>query len=124
VFVDPNWVLTQYVDALPVGLRIPDTSWTAIGADLGAALNLMVNDRFALRIEARYFYCPTKTLTWNYVFGNYDGIFYSDIKGQAFGAKEAADLARGGIKLTLPVNPSYIEGSIGVVFYLGGAGRD
>jgi hypothetical protein len=124
IFVDPNWVLTQYVDALPVGLRIPATSWTAIGADLGAALNLMVNDRLAIRLEARYFYCPTKTLTWDFVYGSYDGIFYNDIKGQPFGAAEAADLARSGYRFTLPVNPSYVEGSIGVVFYLGGAGRD
>jgi hypothetical protein len=124
VFVDPNWVLTQYVDALPVGLRIPATSWTAVGADLGAALNLMVNDRLAIRLEARYFYCPTKTLAWNFVYGNYDGIFYPDIKGQPFGAAEAADLARSGKTFMLPVNPSYVEGSIGVVFYLGGVRRD
>lgn len=124
VFVDPNWVLTQYVDALPVGLRIPATSWTAVGADLGVALNVMVNDRLALRVEARYFYCPTRTLTWNFVYGNYDGIFYPDIKGQPFGAAEAAGLALSGMTFRLPVNPSYVEGSIGVVFYLGRAGRD
>jgi hypothetical protein len=123
VFVDPNWVLTQYVDALPVGLSIPATSWTALGADLGAALNLMVNDRLAIRLEARYFYCPTKTLTWNFVYGSYDGIFFTDIKGQPFGTDEASDLARSGKTFTLPVNPSYVEGSIGVVFYLGGAIR-
>lgn len=123
VFVDPNWVLTQYVDALPVGLRIPATSWTAVGADLGVGLNLMVNDRLALRLEARYFYCPTKTLTWNFVYGSYDGIFYSDIKGQPFGADEAANLARSSEMFRLPVNPSYVEGSIGLVFYLGGGRR-
>ena len=123
VFVDPNWALTQYVDALPVRLSIPATSWTAVGADLGLALNVMANDRLALRFEARYFYCPTKTLTWNFVYGNYDGIFYSDIKAQPFGADEAAGLARSGKTFTLPVNPSYVEGSIGVVFYLGGRRR-
>jgi len=124
VFLDPDWVLIQYVDALPVGLRIPTTSWKALGADLGAALNVMANDRFAIRIEARYFSCPTKTVAWSFVYGSYDGMFAPDIKGQPFGVIEAADLARSGKTFKLPVNPSYVEGSIELVFYLGGGRRD
>jgi len=118
-----NTTVTQYVDALPVPLRIPATSWTAIGADLGAGLNVAVNEKLALLIEARYFYCPAKTLTWNLVYGSYNGIFSTAVTGQPFGAAEAADLALLGNKFELAVNPSFFQVCLGVVFHLGGAAK-
>jgi hypothetical protein len=117
-----NVTVTQHVDALPIPLRIPATSWTATGANLGIGMNVAVNDKLSLLIEARYFYCPAKTLTWNFVYGSYDGIFFTDINGQPFGAAEAAGLAQFGNAFTLSVNPSFYQLCLGVVFHLGGAG--
>jgi opacity protein-like surface antigen len=122
--VDQNTVVTQFIDGLDVKLRIPSTSWTAFGVNLGGGLNMAVNEGLSLKLEARYYFCPEKTLTWEFIYGSYNGIFFGDIKDRPFGAAEAADLARSNNKFELPVNPSFFQVSLGVVFHLGGATRD
>jgi opacity protein-like surface antigen len=117
--IDQNVSITQYVDGLDVKLTIPSTSWWALGFDLGAGLNIEVNEGLAIRLEARYFFSPSKTLTWQYVYGTYNGIFFGDIQGVPFGKAEADGLAASNKKFELTATPSYFQVGLGVVFRLG-----
>jgi opacity protein-like surface antigen len=121
VFVDPNYVVTQYVDALPVKIEIPDTKWTMIGANLGAGLDIETSPTTSLRVDVRYYFCPGKSINWNFVQGTYDGMFYNKIVDRPFGQAELDDLAARGRTLTMKINPSFFQFSVGFFLHFGGA---
>jgi outer membrane protein W len=123
VYVPPNMVTTQYLDALPVKLKIPSTSWTSWGANLGAGLDILAGRSTSIKVDVRYFFSFSKTLTWDYVFGNYNGIFFTKIAGYPFDEDDAALLAANGKTFTMKVNPSFFYFSVGVVFHLGATKR-
>jgi opacity protein-like surface antigen len=119
VFVDPNYVVTQYVDALPVEIEIPSTTWTKIGANLGAGLDIETSPTTSLRVDVRYYYCPSQTLNWSYVQKTYDGMFYNDINDYAFGQADLDVFAARGRAFAVKLNPSFFQLSLGFIVRLG-----
>lgn len=113
---------TQYIDALKVGLTIPNTAMkkTIYGANFGAGATLRISDALGLRADVRYYYCPESDLTWSFVNGTYDGAFFGEILGEAFGAADAALLKQTANTFTIRINPSLIHVSLGLVFSFGG----
>ncbi|MCX6563458.1 MAG: hypothetical protein NTU60_07620 [Candidatus Aminicenantes bacterium] len=119
VYQPPDWVMAQTVDALPVRLAIPSTSWTAAGADIGGSLNVRLAGPVGLKAEARYYYCPPKRFSWKPAFGSYDGMFGDAIKGELFTADDAAYLAGIGQMLDQKMDLSFVQFSLGVTFFFG-----
>lgn len=119
IFVDPNYVVTQYVDALPVEIEIPSTTWTTIGANLGAGLDIETSPTTSLRVDVRYYFCPAKNLDWSFVQKAYDGMFYNDINDRPFDQADLDVIAARGRRFALKVNPSYFQLSVGFVLRLG-----
>jgi len=119
-----NATVTQHLDALPVRLNLPSTSWNATGFNIGAAMDVEAGENASIVLEARYYFCPSRTLHWNPVYGTYDGIFSTDITGMAFGKTEADEIASLGQTFDLAVNPSYWQICLGVVFHIGRPGKD
>ena len=119
-----NATVTQNIDALPVRLRLPSTSWNDLGFNIGAGLDVEAGKSASIVLEARYFVCRAHMLHWSPVYGKYDGIFSTDMTGMAFGAAEAAEIASLGQTFDLAVNPSYFQICLGVVFHIGGPKKD
>lgn len=115
----PDWVMAQTVDALPVRLAIPSTSWTAVGADIGGSLNVRLAGPVGLKAEARYYYCPPKRFSWKPAFEPYDGLFGGAIKGEPFTADDVAYLAGIGQMLDQKMDLSFVQFSLGITFYFG-----
>ena len=115
----PDWVTAQTVDALPVRLAIPSTSWTAVGADIGGSLNVRLAGPVGLKAEARYYYCPPKRFSWKPAFEPYDGLFGGAIKGEPFTADDVAYLAGIGQMLDQKMDLSFVQFSLGVTFFFG-----
>lgn len=116
-FVWYAWV-DQYVDAFQIPVRIEKTSWTAVGGNLGLGLTVKVIPALGLFLDGRYFYCPTRELTWKWQAGTYTGLnnpfgyFTSweiaDADLAPFQAKTAA----------LKVNPSFFALTAGFKLFL------
>ena len=118
-YVAPDWVAGQYLDALPVGLRIQDRTWFALGANIGGSLNFRVTKTIGLSASARYFYCPRKNLNWDFVLGTYNGVFFDDIKDEPFTDNDASYLVQNNDTFGLNVDPSFFQVSLGIVFFFG-----
>jgi hypothetical protein len=112
---------TQYVDALKVGLKIPNGTLkrNAYGFNFGAGFTFNISDMIGIRADARYYYCPEQTVTWDFVLGNYDGIFFGDIKAEPFADADVQLLQDLGKTFAMTVNPSFIQISLGLVFHFG-----
>ena len=100
-------------------IEIPSTTWTTIGANLGAGLDIETSPTTSLRVDVRYYYCPAKSLDWSFVQKTYDGMFYNDINDRPFGQADLDELAARGRAFALKVNPSFFQFSVGFVFRLG-----
>jgi opacity protein-like surface antigen len=106
----------QLVDGLKVGLTIPRTSWWALGLNLGLGAAFRLSDRLGLKIEARYYYCPEKIVSWSFVQGVYDGIFYGEILGEPFGEDSVAFVTKAGTLSALAIAPSSLRLGIGLAW--------
>lgn len=67
-----GWGYDQYVDYVGIPIKI-DQSLNSWGANLGVGLNVSLNQRIGLAIEAIYFLGPKATVNWLYVTGTYSG---------------------------------------------------
>ena len=76
VFVPPNWVETviQELDALPVPLAVPATTWVKLGYNIGGGADFSLGEQWALTAEIRYFKCPARDFEWTWTPGAYNGI--------------------------------------------------
>ncbi len=115
----PDLPPVEIYDAISVPLRIPRTSWNSWGLDAGAGLVFQAGARLAIAAEARYFSSPEKSLRWNALPGEYDGMFTSGFRGEPFGAGELASLTESGQTFALKVKPSFFQFSLGVLFTFG-----
>jgi hypothetical protein len=115
----PGWTTVQTVDALPVKLAIPATSWQAAGANIGASLSARISDVVGLKAETRYFYCPAKRVSWKPVVGTYDGLFGNSIRGEPFTADDIAYLAGSGQSFEQKTELSFVQLSLGITFFFG-----
>jgi len=122
IWRNPDATYSQYVDALKVGLQIPRGTLkrTAFGANFGAGFTLRVSGMIGIRAEARFFTCPEQTVSWNFLLGNYDGAFSTDIMNEPFSDDDVQMLQDSGKKFQLTVNPSFIQIGLGLVFRFGG----
>lgn len=113
---------TQFIDALKVGLQIPGGSLkrTAFGFNVGAGFTFNISDMIGVRADARYYYCPEQTVAWNFLLGNYNGVFFGDIQNEPFSAADVQLLQDLGKTFEMTVNPSFIQISLGLVFRFGG----
>ena len=114
---------TQYVDALKIALAIPTSAMkkTLIGANFGAGLTYMISDTIGIRADVRYYYCPVQVLTWSFVLGTYDGVFFGDIMNEPFDNSDVQLLLQTSNSFTMRVNPSFLHLTLGLVFSLGGS---
>jgi opacity protein-like surface antigen len=102
----------QWIDALPIPADIPKTSWTAFGGNAGAGLGFKFSSSLALVVEARYFFCPKKDLSWLLSPGTYSGIFYTTIKNQVINDADIEFMS--GNMTTFQVNPSFLLIAAGI----------
>jgi len=103
----------EKLDGLAVPLTTPDTTWTALGANAGAALDVRIGRTAALSFEARYFHGPSKEIAWSWAPGVYAGIGGA-VASWNFTA-DAADAA-GRATTRLSVDPSFFSVSAGLRF--------
>ncbi|MBM3294456.1 MAG: hypothetical protein FJY82_08010 [Candidatus Aminicenantes bacterium] len=113
----------QYVDALGVGLDFRDRTWTALGFNLGAGLDVRLGEAWSLVLEGRFYFCPAKTLSWDFVLGTYDGLFFSQtyplLKAVPFDASDVEFIRKSGTLSDLRLNPSFLQLHLGVKFKFG-----
>jgi hypothetical protein len=118
-YVAPNWELGENIDGLEVGLKIPNTRWQSWGANLGAALNLKLTSFARLEAEVRYFACPRKKLNWDFLLGNYDGLFFNDIRSEPFTDNDIEYLRQNGQTFELRLDPSFLQVTLGIIVLFG-----
>jgi len=116
----------QLVDALKIGLTIPQASWTTWGFNGGGGIHYKLSERMGLKAEIRYFFCPKKSFSWEFIKGLYDGVFFSkdykELRNQKFPYYEdESDLVAISKNMTKlkPFNPSSVRFALGIVFSLG-----
>ncbi len=119
IFVDPNYVVTQYVDAIPVAIEIPSTTWTQIGGNLGAGLDIETSPTTSLRVDIRYFYCPSRSIDWTFIQKTYDGMFFNNIQDRPFDQADLDLFASRARALAVKLNPSFFQLSVGFIVRLG-----
>jgi hypothetical protein len=74
----------QYIDVLKIPLRIPKTSWSSLGGNIGLGTTFALSDSLGLGLEADYYFFEKKTFSWSFVYGQYDGVFYGVLKNRRF----------------------------------------
>ena len=111
----------EKLDILQVPISIADTTWIAVGANLGAGLNIRIAENADLSVEARYFLCPTRTFAWAWTPG-----FYAGLDGRIAEWNFTTDAARAAGQKTsaLRIDPSFFQISAGIRFYFPGPRRD
>jgi len=103
----------QLLDFFEIPIQIPKTSWTALGFNVGAGIDFRFSPSVALTLEARYFYCAAKELSWTWIPGSYSSFYYGlfhDSNYTDFSKEE-------NLTTTLKVNPSFFSFSGGFKFY-------
>jgi opacity protein-like surface antigen len=114
-------LIDEKLDILQVPISVADTTWTAVGANVGAGLDVAIARNMALSLEARYCLCPVKTFAWDWTPGAYEGL-----DGKITGWNFTADAARAAGQKTsaLRIDPSFFQISAGLRFYFPGPPRD
>jgi hypothetical protein len=97
-----SWGWEQAFDAFQVPLQI-DTSWVGFGFNAGAGLNIHISRAASFTIEARYFGCQAKDLSWDWTTGTHNGSYgvWNDYSFLAVAAEGAM-----GQTTAMRVNPS------------------
>jgi len=110
----------ERIDAFKLPVAIEDQTWTALGANAGAGLDLRLSKRVAVSVEARYFYCPAEDFAWVWTPGVYEGLGKS-ISSLAIGAEQAR--LAGLRTAAMTIRPAFLQISAGVKFFLPGVVR-
>jgi hypothetical protein len=107
----------QYVDAFKIPARIPKTTWTGFGVNIGAGLDYWISPTVAVTLQARYFINPEKSLAWEWTPGTYNSIFYNNFTGWQYTADDFKDYeAKMGAS---KANLSFFAIAIGFIFGFG-----
>jgi len=102
----------QWVDAFQIPVSIPKTSWKSFGANFGIGIDFEVSPGVAITAEGRYFLIPMKSLTWQWIPGAYDSIFYDNFSGWEYTEEDLADFQA---EMTpLEVKPSFFSFALGI----------
>jgi len=103
----------QMVDFFEIPIQIPKTTWTGFGFNAGAGIDFKFSPSVALTLEARYFYCAAKELSWTWTTGTYSSFEYGNFQDWTYNDFSAAE----SLTTTLKVNPSFFSFSGGFKFY-------
>ncbi|NIM90110.1 MAG: hypothetical protein GTO17_04095 [Candidatus Aminicenantes bacterium] len=109
------YIYTYYIDALKIPIRIDEESWTAFGGNIGGGIDYRFTESVGLILEARYFFCPTKTFEWKWQPGVYDSVNYEYFTGFNF-TQADADFFEDETS-EVAVNPSFFQFSIGIIIF-------
>ena len=113
----------QYVDALRVPLEFRERTWSRIGFNFSGGLVYKIPDTLGFSLEARYFFCPAKTLTWDFVAGQSDGLYFSGqfpiLRNVPFTEDDAQGILDDFKMTGLSVNPSFFQVVAGFKIYFG-----
>jgi hypothetical protein len=109
----------QYIDAFRVGLRIRDTTWKALGGNVGFGLRAFISERFRLLIDARFLWVQKKSFSWDMILGTSEGIFFDEVPFAPFGEEDAERLRNNNKISPLEVNPSSVQFTVGFIVLLG-----
>lgn len=104
--------LYQWVDAFQIPVSIPKTTWKSFGANFGLGIDFEVSPGVAITAEGRYFLIPKENLTWQWIPGTYDSIFYDSFTGWEYSEDDLADYQK--MMTTLVVKPSFFSFSLGI----------
>jgi hypothetical protein len=121
--VVPAPKVDQFVDALGVGLELVDRSWNALGANVAVGAVYRLGDSLGLTLEGRFFAGPKKIFRWDFVLGEYDGLYFSGdypiLRAVPFTAEDVTFIGDRGTMTELTVNPSFFRLAAGIKFAFG-----
>jgi hypothetical protein len=100
-------------DAFRIKIAVEDKTWSALGGNFGWSGDFQLSSKLALTAEARYFFCPIKTLYWTWIPGDYAGLL-GNFPIWNFDKTSAADAESRTSPLS--INPSFFTVSIGIKF--------
>lgn len=115
-FNPPETTTIQSVDALPVDVAIEKYSWSALGANIGAAVVYKLSAKVGLTAGFRYYLCPKKEFAWSWLPGTYDGVNQT-ITGWEF-TSDNARFAESRTGPSLKINPSILQFGLGIQLFL------
>jgi hypothetical protein len=102
----------EAVDALKIPVTIAKTTWNAVGGNLGVMATFRFSAAAGLFVEARFFYCPAKSLYWSWTPGTYPGL-YQALDSVAYPVDWAAVQNSRTSEFTL--NPSFYYAGAGIL---------
>lgn len=108
----------QFVDALQVDVTIPKTSWTGLGANVGAGLVYKLSPRLGVFAEGRGYLCPQKDLAWQLGLGKYDGIYFDALERIDFERLDADDVNANSSAMKFQVKPTFFQFAAGIKIFL------
>jgi len=113
-----NWS-DQWVDAIELPMSGFDSkslksSWTGIGANVGAGITFMFSPSIGLSLEARYFFCPEREFDWDIAAGSYNGMFFGDLTNWTMIAADIQPIFDNNLLTTIKINPSFFQLQAGV----------
>ncbi len=111
----------QYVDGLRIPLRVSDTAWRSLGANVGLGTTFALSDSLSLGADLSYFLFPKKEFSWSFVYGNYDGVFYRELKNQRFAPVDGDFILNGNKISKFDVNLTRLRVGLVLVLSIGPA---
>jgi len=103
----------ETLDAFRIRVAVEDKTWTALGGDFGWSGDFQLSKNMALTVEARYFFCPIKTVDWKWIPGIYAGLL-GNLPAWNFNQAAAAEAESRTSPLS--INPSLFTLGIGIKF--------
>jgi len=102
----------QAVDVIRVPMKI-DQRWTSFGFNIGGGLTVWVVPAFGLFCDIRFYSCGQRQFDWEFVTGEYDGLFGNLIYD--FDQQDIDAIYEDGrIKPPVSIDPSFLQIGVGV----------
>lgn len=112
--VSTTWIGFTYqaVDVIRVPMKI-DQRWTSFGLNIGGGITFWVVPAFGLVFDARFYSCGPRNCDWEFVTGEYAGLFGNLI--YKFDQRDIDTIyGENRIKPPVLVDPSFLQFGLGV----------